>query len=128
MSSKVYFVKAAVSEGEPVISEKSVALFEAADFGKCFKKNDFTAVKVHIGEAGNTTYLKAPCIKGLVAKLVSLGTKPFITDTSTLYTGMRSNAIDHCTLAEEHGFGVRGLGVRSFRRMVFSVRVKRRCG
>ena len=111
MSSKVYFVKAAVSEGEPVISEKSVALFEAADFGKCFKKNDFTAVKVHIGEAGNTTYLKAPCIKGLVAKLVSLGTKPFITDTSTLYTGMRSNAIDHCTLAEEHGFGLRGLGV-----------------
>ncbi len=110
MSSKVYFVEAAMSEGEGVISKKSVALFEAGEFGKCFRNKDFTAVKVHIGEAGNTTYLKAPCLRGLVDKLVSLGTRPFITDTSTLYSGMRSNAIDHCILAEKHGFGVNGLG------------------
>ena len=40
-----------------------------------------------------------------------LKTKPFITDTSTLYTGRRHNAIDHTVLATERGFGVEGLGI-----------------
>jgi uncharacterized protein len=43
--------------------------------------------------------------------LVALKTKPFVTDTSTLYTGRRHNAIDHTVLATERGFGVEGLGV-----------------
>jgi uncharacterized Fe-S center protein len=40
-----------------------------------------------------------------------LKTKPFITDTSTLYTGRRHNAIDHTILASERGFSVEGLGI-----------------
>jgi len=111
MNSKVYFIKASVNDGEQVISEKSVKLFKAGGFAGCFKKNDFTAVKVHIGESGNTTYIKAPCIKGLVNELLALKTRPFITDTSTLYTGRRHNAIDHAVLAAEHGFDVHGLGI-----------------
>ena len=110
MASKVYFIKAAVADGEPVLSEKACRLFEAGEFGKCFKKNDFTAVKVHIGEESNNTYIKSPCLKGLVGKLQDLGTKPFITDTSTLYTGRRHNAIDHTALAIERGFSLEGLG------------------
>lgn len=111
MASKVYFIKASIDDGEKVISEKSVKLFKAGRFADCFKENDFTAVKVHIGEAGNTTYIKAPCIKGLIDELLALKTKPFLTDTSTLYTGRRHNAIDHATLAAEHGFAINGLGI-----------------
>ncbi len=111
LGSRVYFIKASVGEGERAISEKARSLFRAGGFGNCFKKNDFTAVKVHIGEDKNTTYIKAPCLKGLVDELVRLKTKPFITDTSTLYTGRRHNAIDHAVLAAERGFGVEGLGV-----------------
>ena len=66
---------------------------------------------VHIGEDGNTTYVKAPCLAGLVDELIELGTKPFVTDTSTLYTGRRHNAVDHAMLAGERGFGLEGLGI-----------------
>jgi uncharacterized Fe-S center protein len=111
LASKVYFIQAAISDGEAAISEKARTLFTAGDFRKCFKKNDFAAVKVHVGEDGNNTYIKAPCLKGLVEELLVLKTKPFITDTSTLYTGRRHNAIDHTVLATQRGFSVEGLGV-----------------
>lgn len=111
MKSKVYFIKASIGEGERAISEKARALFRAGGFAKCFQENDFTAVKVHVGEETNNTYIKAPCLKGLVEELLALKTKPFITDTSTLYTGRRHNAIDHTVLATERGFGVEGLGI-----------------
>jgi uncharacterized Fe-S center protein len=111
MSSKVYFIKASIDEGEGAISEKSRRLFKMGGFSRCFKENDFTAVKVHIGEEGNNTYITAPCIKGLVDELLRLKTKPFLTDTSTLYTGKRHNAIDHTILAAEHGFDKSGLGI-----------------
>jgi uncharacterized Fe-S center protein len=111
MKPKVYFIKAGVSEGEKAISDKARRLFKAAGLAKCFKPNDFTAVKVHVGEDGNTTYIKAPCIKGLIDELIELKTKPFLTDTSTLYLGRRHNAIDHATLAADHGFDIKGLGI-----------------
>jgi hypothetical protein len=107
----VYFIKAAVGDGERAVSEKARSLFRAGGFRDCFKRNDFTAVKVHVGEDRNTTYIKAPCLRGLVEELIGLQTKPFITDTSTLYTGRRHNAIDHAVLATERGFSVEGLGI-----------------
>ena len=111
MASKVYFIKADVSDGEQVISQKARKLFKVGRFGRCFKENDFTAVKIHIGEDGNNTYIKPGCIKGLVEELLALKAKPFLTDTSTLYVGKRHNAIDHTALAAKHGFDVAGLGI-----------------
>ncbi|MHC4518895.1 MAG: DUF362 domain-containing protein, partial [Planctomycetota bacterium] len=111
MTAKVHFIQASVADGEKAISRKARALFRAGQFGACFKPNDFTAVKVHVGEDANTTYVKAPCLQGLVDELTALKTKPFVTDTSTLYTGRRHNAIDHTILATEHGFSVEGLGI-----------------
>jgi len=111
MGSKVYFIKASVRDGKQVVSEKARKLFKAGGLASCFKENDFTAVKVHVGEGGNNTYIPAPYIKGLVDELLELKTKPFVTDTSTLYRGRRHNAIDHIILAAEHGFCLDGLGI-----------------
>jgi len=111
MSSKVYLIRAKMNEGEESVSAKARKLFKAGGFEKCFMEKDFTAVKVHIGEDGNNTYIKPGFMKGLVDELLGLKVKPFITDTSTLYTGRRHNAIDHCILAAEHGFDVNGLGI-----------------
>jgi len=110
MSSKVYFIQARTGDGENIISQKARKLFEAGKFERCFKEKDFTAVKVHVGEAGNTTYIKAPCLKGLVDELLALKTRPFLTDTNTLYSGQRHNAVDHLALAEKHGFSLDVLG------------------
>jgi uncharacterized Fe-S center protein len=111
MSAKVFFIKAAVDDGQKIISKKARKLFKAGRFEGCFKQGDFTAVKVHVGEPPNNTYIKAPLIKGLVEELLELKTKPFITDTSALYTGRRHNAIDHTILAHERGFDISGLGI-----------------
>jgi len=111
MASKVYFIKASVSDGEQVISNKAVKLFKAGGFANRFKENDFTAVKIHVGEGDNNTYIKAPCIKGLVQELLKLKTKPFLTDTNALYAGRRHNAVDHSVLAAEHGFCLDVLGI-----------------
>jgi uncharacterized Fe-S center protein len=111
MPSQVYFIRAATKDGERAISDRARKVFKKGGFARCFKANDFTAVKVHVGEARNNTYIKAPCIKGLVDELLALKTKPFLTDTSTLYTGRRQNAIDHTMLAAEHGFCTEGLGI-----------------
>ena len=111
MGSKVYFIKASVKDGEKVISKKARKLFKAGGFAGCFEENDFTAVKVHVGEEGNNTHIPATCIKGLVDELLKLKTRPFVTDTTTLYVGQRHNAIDHSNLAAKHGFSSEGLGI-----------------
>ena len=72
MIPKVYFIKSAIEDGEKVISAKATRLFKEAGFAKCFKPNDFTAVKIHVGEKGNKTYIKAPCLKGLVDELIKI--------------------------------------------------------
>ena len=109
--STVYFIQASMEDGEQALSEKARLLFRAGGFAHCFRERDFTAVKVHIGEEGNTTYIKASCLKGLVEELLALKTKPFLTDTSTLYVGRRHNAVDHAILASQHGFSCEGLGI-----------------
>jgi uncharacterized protein len=111
MGSSVYFIKASISEGEKSISKKAQKLFKTGKFAQCFAKSDFTAVKVHVGEEGNNTHIDAACIKGLIDELLSLETIPFVTDTSTLYVGQRSNAVNHMILADKHGFNLQTLGV-----------------
>jgi hypothetical protein len=111
MASKVYFIKASVSDGERVISNKAVKLFKAGRFANCFAENDFTAVKVHVGEDGNNTHIKARCIKGLVKELLKLKTKPFLTDTNALYASRRHDAIGHHIVAAKHGFGLDVVGI-----------------
>ncbi len=110
-TSKVYFIKASIRDGEQEISKKARKLFKAGDFAGCFKENDFTAVKVHVGEKGNNTHLPASCIKGLADELLKLKTKPFITDTSVLYVSQRRNAVDHTIVAARHGFSFEKLGI-----------------
>jgi len=111
MASKVYLIRASRDEGDAAISEKARTLFRAGGFSDCFKEDDLTAVKVHVGEGGNTTYITAPCIRGLAEELLELNTRPFVTDTTTLYVGRRHNAVDHAILAAEHGFSLEGLGI-----------------
>lgn len=107
--SKVYFTDMrAGSKGN--ISSKIRALFEKAQFSSIIEKNDFVAIKTHFGELGNIAFIPAPLIRVFVDIVNSLGGKPFITDTNTLYRGSRSNAIDHLKNATLHGFTMECVG------------------
>jgi uncharacterized Fe-S center protein len=68
------------------------------------RKNDLTAIKLHFGEHGNTAYLRPVFLRTIVDKVKAAGGKPFLTDTNTLYTGSRSDSVNHLTTAVLNGF------------------------
>lgn len=83
------------------------ALFEKA----CCCENgdiadgDRTAVKVHFGEKGNSRFVPPRAIRPVIDALLERNADFFLTDSNTLYRGMRLNAGDHLKIAMEHGFG-----------------------
>jgi len=73
-------------------------------------KGQKVGVKVHFGEPGCTTFVKADYVKEVIDYIKSKGAAPFLTDANTLYKGRRKNGEDHRQVAEEHGFGESRLG------------------
>ena len=61
-------------------------------------------MKIHFGEPGNLSYIRPNFAATIVKYLKKKGAKPFLTDSNTLYSGHRSNAIDHLRSAWENGF------------------------
>lgn len=102
MAAEVYF--AGMEGKHRSLLKKAQDLFDKAGFTNLIQKDDFVAVKVHFGEKGNTAYLPPILVRAVVDKIKACGGKPFLTDSNTLYTGSRSNAVDHITTAVENGF------------------------
>lgn len=73
-------------------------------FGQLPLKDSFTAIKIHFGEPGNLAYIRPNYAARMANLLRSFGAKPFLTDCNTLYSGRRSNAVDHLQSAMENGF------------------------
>jgi len=65
---------------------------------------DLTAVKIHPGEEGNSSYVSAELVKTVVGALDLPERRTFLTDTTVLYGGRRMNAPDYISLAHSHGF------------------------
>lgn len=70
------------------------------------EKGELWALKVHFGEEGNHTYLRPDFVRPVVDYVRGLGAFPFLTDTTTLYKGNRSDAVRHLETASRHGFGL----------------------
>ena len=104
MASKVFYIDMYAEDSDDRIYNKIQRLFDAAELGTTIKKGDLTAIKLHFGEWGNTTFIPPWNIRAIVEKVRENGGKPYLTDTNTLYRGMRRNAIDHLETAIRHGF------------------------
>ncbi len=89
---------------ENLNADNLVSLFDAAGFSSVVDKDKLVAIKVHFGEKGNTAYLKPENVQPISEKVVSLGGKPFLTDSNTLYKGSRANSVDHINTALSHGY------------------------
>jgi len=90
--------------------DKLERLVKKAGIDKINFKNKYVAIKIHFGEPGNLAYIRPNYAARLVKIIKQLGGKPFLTDSNTLYTGRRHNAIDHLESAYENGFNPLAVG------------------
>lgn len=111
MSEPVYFIKVVHSEEDLIISKKIQELILKQNLLSFIEPRDFVAIKTHFGEVGTQGYVRPLHFKMLGELLKDIGAFPFLTETSTLYRGRRSNAIEHIQLAIEHGFSVQETGL-----------------
>jgi uncharacterized protein len=102
--SEVYFSNLRAQGVKDNVINKIGRLYKKAGLDHTFSKGDLVAVKTHFGEEGNTTFLRPQFVAKMVDLVGADGGKPFVTDSNTLYTGMRANAVDHTYVAAKHGF------------------------
>jgi uncharacterized Fe-S center protein len=104
MPEEVYFASLRAYSDQESTTMKVQRLFDRAGFSGIVAPHDTTAVKLHFGELGNDGYISPVYVRQVVDKIKACGALPFLTDTSTLYLGSRSNAVEHITTAVLHGF------------------------
>lgn len=103
MAPKVYFAPLRSPKKRSMVTRVG-ALLERAGLGDAVAEGDLVAVKLHFGETGNTGFVSPVFVRETVARIKGHGGKPFLTDANTLYSGMRSNAVDHVQCAIQNGF------------------------
>ncbi len=101
--SKVYFTDTRTSPQTNLL-DKLEKVIKKADI-KCIDFNKkFVAIKIHFGEPGNLAYIRPNYVSRVVGILKSMGALPYLTDCNTLYSGRRSDAVNHLQSASENGF------------------------
>ena len=104
MAVKVYYSSMeSKNMSSPLIKIKK--MINKCGISDLYEKDEITAVKVHFGELGNTAYIRPVYLRPVLETLNRLGAKPYLTDTNTLYVGMRTNSVDHLHNAALNGFG-----------------------
>jgi uncharacterized protein len=104
MVSTVFFARVNSGSRQDSAIGRVKQLFEAARFDRLIQADAPTAIKLHVGERGNDAHVRPEHVRQVVELILEHGGKPFVTDTNTLYSGGRHNAIDHLATAHEHGF------------------------
>ncbi len=105
MKEDVFFIPVADNESDEQICQKLEKAIQANDWLAFVKDRDLVAIKTHFGEENTQGYVRPLNFAMLARLLKKKNAQPFLTDTSTLYSGLRANAIGHIELAERHGFG-----------------------
>jgi len=108
--SEVFFV-----ELPPQSNPKERKLAAEKLLGNCGLKSILpqggrVAVKIHIGEGLNTTHISPQLVREVVRSVKQYNVFPFLTETSTLYKGNRSDAIVHLTYAYSRGYTFEQIG------------------
>ena len=75
-----------------------------------FTTGDTVGIKLHWGERGNESYLEPVYARAIANWLNSLGTQPFVFDTTVLYSGGRRLGKDSLETAARNGFTADFLG------------------
>ncbi len=103
MKSNVFFSDLSVTSKKTLFDKLGI-LMESANLKQKMRERDLVAIKLHFGEKGNTAYVRPVFLRKIVDQVKLHKGKPFLTDTSTLYVGARTEAVSHLTTAYENGF------------------------
>lgn len=101
--SKVYYTNMRARAGNNLL-DKLKNLLDESDISDINFEKKFVALKIHFGERGNLAVIKPQYVRVIVDFVKSKGGIPFLTDTSTLYSGLRDNAVNHLETATFNGF------------------------
>ncbi len=101
--SKVYFTDMRTKPGLSLL-DKLERLIRTAGIDRIKCEDKFVALKIHFGEPGNLAFLRPNYAAKVAAVIKDLGGRPYLTDSGTLYTGMRANALDHLEAAAQNGY------------------------
>ncbi len=107
--SKVYFLRIG-DAGADDIAARIGALLDLSGMADVIGTKDVVAVKLHFGESQLTGHVRPRFVKRIVTWLQTLGARPFLTDTNTLYRGSRADSVSHLRAAAEHGFTYASVG------------------
>ncbi|MBP7552932.1 MAG: DUF362 domain-containing protein [Spirochaetes bacterium] len=103
MASDVYFCSMENKRYKSPL-EKIKKLLNKCEIKNKFQKNELIAIKAHFGEYGNAAFIRPIFLRPVIEMLKEMETKPFLTDTNTLYAGMRANSVDHLYCSTVNGF------------------------
>ncbi|MFW6376232.1 MAG: DUF362 domain-containing protein [Thermoplasmatota archaeon] len=102
--SKVYFTDLSSGSKEDNLPHRIETLFRKAGDGLEYEEDDIVSLKLHFGEKGIDTFIRPVQVNPIIKAVKNAGGKPFLGDSNTLYTGSRSNAVDHHMTAQENGW------------------------
>ncbi|MCL2711908.1 MAG: DUF362 domain-containing protein [Methanomassiliicoccaceae archaeon] len=99
----VYFTDMRARSDGSLLFKLRKLVFDAG-IDKIDMEKKFVAIKIHFGEPGNLSYLRANYAKVIVDIVRKKKGFPFLTDCNTLYVGRRKDALEHLDAAYENGF------------------------
>ena len=85
-------------------------LFTKSSLDKVISPEKSVAVKTHMGERGNVTYLRPFFVSRVVELVKKAGGEPFVTDTTVIYPGPRHTAEGYLATAAANGFTEASMG------------------
>ena len=103
MAAQVFFADMRTGMREN-LHTKLERLADQAGLFAIVHSGELVAIKLHFGEKGGHAYIRPTFVRRIVDQVKSVGGKPFLTDSSTLYPGERKEAVSALTCAIENGF------------------------
>ena len=86
-------------------------LFTQSALVKIIPQEGSVAMKLHMGELGNITYIRPIFVRRVADLIKRAGGKPFVTDTTSLYPGGRNTPDKYLATAASNGFVEASIGV-----------------
>ncbi|MBN2374097.1 DUF362 domain-containing protein [bacterium] len=103
MASKVFHISPRSKASLHIMSSLE-RLLEHSEFSQFLDVWNLVAIKLHFGEEDGWGYIHPKFVRRVINQVKKHGGKPFLTDTSSVYVGSRSDAVSHIQTALTNGF------------------------